>query len=177
MPQFLYFHLIIIVLLITNLVMFCCFLFQFTCGAWQDCLTQTCVRNYKIAAELFFLMGINWITEVTPNSQSGRKEMITFFPQSASFMVGWFDKPHWNHPVFQVLDFVNWSIGIILLVFFLCKLSNRSLIKTLLLGSSSTNEGSMVKTMTSQVSNLSSDSKFNIRINSSISLGQNKQTV
>ena len=78
-------------------------------------------------------------------------------------MVGWFDKPNWNHPVFQVLDFINWSIGIILLVFFLRKLSNRSLIRTLLVGSSSTAESQMVKTMTSQVSNLSSDSKFSIR--------------
>ena len=64
LPQFLYFHLIIIILLITNIVMFCCFLVQFNCGVWRDCLTHASVRNYKIAAELFFLMGINWITEV-----------------------------------------------------------------------------------------------------------------
>ena len=71
LPQFLYFHVIIIVLLVTNLIMFCCFLVQFTCGAWRDCLTQTCLRNYKIAAELFFLMGINWITEVASHTGEG----------------------------------------------------------------------------------------------------------
>ena len=94
-----------------------------------------------------------------------------FFTQSASFMVGWWDNPNSNHPAFEVLDFVNWSIGIILLVFFLLKPSNRSLIKTLLVGLSSTNEGLMVKTMTSQVSNLSSDSKFSIRYKNSIKFG------
>ena len=77
-PQFLYFHVIIIVLLVTNLVMFCCFLVQFTCGAWQDCLTQTCLRNYKIAAELFFLMGINWIAEVRSDSANSVKGPATF---------------------------------------------------------------------------------------------------
>ena len=86
-------------------------------------------------------------------------------------MVGWFDKPNWNHPVFQVLDFVNWSIGMILLLFFLGKLSNRSLIKTMLVRSSFSNESLIVKTMTSQVSNLSSDSKFSIRFKNNIKFG------
>ena len=95
-------------------------------------------------------------------------------------MVGWYDKPKSNHPVFLVLDFINWSIGMILLVLFLCKPSNRKHLNTLLQDSgwSSASESLMVKTMTSQVSNLSTDSKLSIRLRNSIIFGsQNKQIV
>ena len=93
-------------------------------------------------------------------------------------MVGWYDKPKSNHPVFLALDFINWSIGMILLVLFLCKPSNRKHLNTLLedSGWSSASESLMVKTMTSQVSNLSTDSKLSIRLRNSIIFGsQNKQ--
>jgi len=145
LPQFLYFHLVIMVLLTVNLLMFCCFLFQLLCGAWQSCLTATAINNYRIAAELFFLMGINWITE------------------SASFLINWLDKQKWDHAVCTILDCINWSIGIIILVFFLCKFSNRKLVRNLLVSPSSSNEN-ITKSLNSQASNWSADSKLSIRI-------------
>jgi len=146
MPKFLYFHLPICILLTVNLIMFCCFNFQFACGAWRSCLTRACINNYKISAELFFLMGINWIAE------------------SIQFFLSWLVKPGWNHhPVFQFLDFFNWSIGLIILLFFLCKASNRGLIRNLYDSPFTSNEN-ISKSLSSQISNVSSDSKFSIRL-------------
>lgn len=144
--------------------MFCCFIFQLVCGVWRTCLTKTCINNYKIAAEFFFLMGINWITEVSfPPPEI---YIIHQYFQSISFFVGWLDKPSLNHPVFQFLDFINWSIGLIILVFFFCKPSNRRLLRNLYVSPLSSNEN-ISKSLTSQVSNWSSDSKFSIRLKKS----------
>ena len=162
LPQFLYFHLVIMVLLTVNLLMFCCFLFQLLCGAWQSCLTATAINNYRIAAELFFLMGINWITEVSLLSTLPVTDNDLCF-QSASFLINWLDKQKWDHAVCTILDCINWSIGIIILVFFLCKFSNRKLVRNLLVSPSSSNEN-ITKSLNSQASNWSADSKLSIRI-------------
>lgn len=162
LPQFLYFHLVIMVLLTVNLLMFCCFLFQLLCGAWQSCLTATAINNYRIAAELFFLMGINWITEVSLLSTLPVTDNDLCF-QSASFLINWLDKQKWDHAVCTILDCINWSIGIIILLFFLCKFSNRKLVRNLLVSPSSSNEN-ITKSLNSQASNWSADSKLSIRI-------------
>ena len=162
LPQLLYFHLVIMVLLTVNLLMFCCFLFQLLCGAWQSCLTATAINNYRIAAELFFLMGINWITEVSLLSTLPVTDIDLYF-QSASFLINWLDKQKWDHAVCTILDCINWSIGIIILVFFLCKFSNRKLVRNLLVSPSSSNEN-ITKSLNSQASNWSADSKLSIRI-------------
>ena len=162
LPQLLYFHLVIMVLLTVNLLMFCCFLFQLLCGAWQSCLTATAINNYRIAAELFFLMGINWITEVSLLSTLPVTDNDLCF-QSASFLINWLDKQKWDHAVCTILDCINWSIGIIILVFFLCKFSNRKLVRNLLVSPSSSNEN-ITKSLNSQASNWSADSKLSIRI-------------
>merc|ERR1712051_627725 len=111
------------------------------CGTWRNCLSQNCLNNYRIAAKFFFLMGINWTIE------------------SAVFLLGWTGQSNLYNSVFKILDFIKWSIGIILLVLFLCNLKNRKLVKILLASSYSSYEN-IPKTLNSKVSNSSSDSKL-----------------
>ena len=57
----------------------------------------------------------------------------------------------WRHPVLTVLETINWSVGLILLLLFLCKRSNRLLLAELLAPSG---EGDAVtlRTYSSQLS-------------------------
>ena len=65
LPQFLYWHLIILILLCVNCVFYCSVVFNFTCGIWKQCSYGTNqLRNFRILLELIFLMGINWFSEV-----------------------------------------------------------------------------------------------------------------
>ena len=108
MPKFLYFHLPICILLTVNLIMFCCFNFQFACGAWRSCLTRACINNYKISAELFFLMGINWIAEVCNNKPFLTKFSDIFFRASNSSCHGWLNQ---DGTIIQSSSFSTLSTG------------------------------------------------------------------
>ena len=89
-PQFLYFHLIIIILLGCDLILFLAMVQVLSKGPWKLCgvsklytilshsnkmivLVQksncappsvSVIQTYRIFVELFFLMGVNWISEV-----------------------------------------------------------------------------------------------------------------
>ena len=58
--------------------------------------------------------------------------LIRILCQSASFFLNWQQPEVWRHPVLTVLETINWSVGIILLLLFLCKRSNRLLLADLL---------------------------------------------
>jgi len=116
-PQFLYFHLIIIVLLCLNGLFYCLMLFKFTCGIWkEDSFPKAQMRNFRVFIELFFLMGINWISE------------------SVVFFVGWTDKDDWDHPLLVLLSSINWLIGVFIFLLFCSKSMNRNLVRNLLFG-------------------------------------------
>jgi len=120
LPQFLYWHLIILILLCVNCVFYCSVVFNFTCGIWKQCSYGTNqLRNFRILLELIFLMGINWFSEG-----------ITFF-------IGWQYPAYWDHPLLILINSVNWIIGVILLLAFCWKLNNRNLIRKIFLGEES----------------------------------------
>jgi len=120
LPQFLYWHLIILILLCVNCVFYCSVVFNFTCGIWKQCSYGTNqLRNFRILLELIFPMGINWFSEV-----------ITFF-------IGWQYPAYWDHPLLILINSVNWIIGVILLLAFCWKLNNRNLIRKIFLGEES----------------------------------------
>ena len=65
LPQFLYFHLMLLILLCVNLVFYFIMVYKFTYGIWRDNHFESAqMRNSKVLTELVFLMGINWISEV-----------------------------------------------------------------------------------------------------------------
>eukprot|EP00092_Neocalanus_flemingeri_P008481 GFUD01009138.1.p1 GENE.GFUD01009138.1~~GFUD01009138.1.p1 ORF type:complete len:554 (+),score=92.28 GFUD01009138.1:111-1772(+) len=114
-PQFLYFHLIILVLLSINGVFYCLMVFKFTCGIWsEDSFGKTQMRNFRVFLELVFIMGINWISEI-----------VVFF-------VGWKAQYYWDHPLLVFVSSINWLIGIFILLLFCSKSTNRNLVRNLL---------------------------------------------
>ena len=88
LPLFLYFHLIIIILLGINFLLFLAMIYVLTKGPWNlfgvrlrshqlriritmyfqgnGCAqtSMSCMKTYRIFIELFFIMGVNWIAEV-----------------------------------------------------------------------------------------------------------------
>merc|ERR1711936_1169055 len=78
----------------------------------------SCFQSYRLFLELFFIMGVNWIAE------------------SASFFVDWLRPGEGEHPVLILLEIINWSIGVIMFIFFICKASNRALLAEMLPSSS-----------------------------------------
>ena len=65
LPQFLYFHLILLILLGINFVFYILMVYKFTCGVWRDNqFEKSQMRNCRVLTELVFLMGINWVSEV-----------------------------------------------------------------------------------------------------------------
>eukprot|EP00091_Calanus_sinicus_P023528 TRINITY_DN7995_c0_g1_i4.p2 TRINITY_DN7995_c0_g1~~TRINITY_DN7995_c0_g1_i4.p2 ORF type:complete len:106 (+),score=21.74 TRINITY_DN7995_c0_g1_i4:833-1150(+) len=69
------------------------------------------MRNLRVFLELFFIMGINWISE------------------SVSFFVGWNFKENWDHPMIILIDSINWFIGVLILLIFCSKSTNRNLVR------------------------------------------------
>lgn len=117
LPQFLYFHLIIAVLLCLNGLFYFLMLFKFTCGIWkEDSFPKAQMRNFRVFIELFFLMGINWISEIV------------------AFFVSWLDKDDWNHILLVLINSINWLIGVFILFLFCSKSMNCNLVKNLLFG-------------------------------------------
>ena len=111
---------------------------------------MTCLQTYGIFVEFLFIMGVNWISEVNEIKRCKIVHLIFF--QSASFFVKWLDPPHWDNTILFVLEIINWNIGIIMLILFIKKQSNRSMILDLLRSS----EGDSV-TLRTYSSQLSSD--------------------
>jgi len=151
LPQFIYFHLTIIILLTFNFLLFLATVCVLYLGPWRLCgasrspvSSVTCLQTYGIFVEFLFLMGVNWTSE------------------SASFFVKWLDPENWDHPILLWLEIVNWSIGIILFILFIRKQSNRSLVLDLI--RSGDGDSVTLRTYSSQLSsdNSSNDSsKFN----------------
>ena len=79
-------------------------------------------------------MGVNWIAEVTQFSILSLElrdgSYMALHLQSASFFVQWQSGLTGETSAYTILglDLVNWHIGVILLLLFLCKKSNRDLI-------------------------------------------------
>jgi len=114
LPRFLYFHLIILILLIINAVFFCLMVFNFTCGIWKsDFLGKCQKRNFTVFVELVFVMGIHWISE------------------SVSFFVNWLSPNNWNHPLIVTLNSINWFSGVFILLLFLSKNNNKNLVRSI----------------------------------------------
>jgi len=114
LPRFIYFHFIILVLLVLNGVFYCLMVFKFTCGIWkEDSFCKTQMRNFRVFLELVFLMGINWISECV------------------SFFVGWQDKENWDHVLLVFFTSINGLIGVFILLLFCYKSTNRGLVKNL----------------------------------------------
>jgi len=70
LPQFYYFHLIVIILLGFNFLLFFMMISVLIQGPWKLCRgpsrmppSMSCLQIYRIFVELFFLMGVNWISE------------------------------------------------------------------------------------------------------------------
>merc|ERR1712110_1222044 len=141
LPLFLYFHLIIIILLGINFLLFLAMIYVLTQGPWKigrgnGCAqtSMSCMKTYRIFIELFFIMGVNWIAE------------------SASFFVDWVHPGTPEHPVLILLEIINWSIGVIMFIFFICKASNRALVAEMLPSSFVDEDAVTLRTYSSQIS-------------------------
>lgn len=114
LPRFFYFHMIILILLCINAVFYLLTVFKFTCGIWKEDKFGKCqMRNLRVFLELFFIMGINWISE------------------SVSFFIGWKFKENWDHPLIVFINSINWIIGVLILLIFCSKSTNRNLVRNL----------------------------------------------
>ena len=49
------------------------------------------------------------------------------------FFVGWKDKENWDHPLLVFISSINWVMGILMLVLFCSKSTNRNLVRNLIL--------------------------------------------
>jgi len=111
-PKFLYFYLIIFSLLVLNVFFYVFVVCNFACGIWcQDSFGCRQLRNLRVCAELVVLMGLNWLSEV-----------IDFF-------IDWYRNEDFTHPMLSFFGYINWSIGILILILFLLKPSNRSFLR------------------------------------------------
>ena len=72
--------------------------------------------------------------------------------QSASFFVDWVQPGSPEHPILILLEIINWSIGLIMFVFFICKASNRALMAEMLPSSLVDEESVTLRTYSSQIS-------------------------
>jgi len=114
LPRFLYFHLIILILLIINAVFYCLMVFKFTCGIWKSDFFGKCqMRNFTVFVDLVFVMGTHWISE------------------SVTFFVGWLFPHSWNHPLIVTLNSINWFSGVFILLLFLSKKDNKNLVRSI----------------------------------------------
>jgi len=114
LPRFLYFHLIILALLIINAVFYCLVVFKFTCGIWKsDSFGKGQMRNFTVFVELVFVMGIHWMSE------------------SADFFVAWLLPNYRNHPLIVTLNSINWFSGVFILLLFFSKTSNKNLVRNI----------------------------------------------
>jgi len=150
--QFYYFHLVIIILLGLNVLLFMAMITVLIQGPWQLCRgssntppSMSVLQVYRIFLELFFLMGVNWISE------------------SASFFVQWLSPTNWNHKSLFILEIINWSIGIILFILFFCKENNRYLVMEFIFPDSESKSGetsqpTALRSSSSRVSYNSDDS-------------------
>ena len=68
-----------------------------------------------------------------------------------------------EHPVLHVLEVINWSIGVIMFVFFICKASNRALVAEMLPSSFVDDDAVTLRTYSSQLSTDSASSMRNRR--------------
>ena len=57
-----------------------------------------------------------------------------------------------EHPILILLEIINWSIGLIMFVFFICKASNRALMAEMLPSSFVDEESVTLRTYSSQIS-------------------------
>jgi len=114
LPRFIYFHAIIITLLIINAIFYCLMVFKFSCGIWKsDSFGKCQMRNFNIFIELVFVMGIHWISE------------------SVDFFVGWKFPDVWDHPLIVTLNSINWFSGVFILILFFSKSNNRNLVRSI----------------------------------------------
>jgi len=111
-PKFLYLYLVICFLLVLNVFFYVFVVCNFACGIWcQDSFGCRQRRNLRVCAELVVLMGLNWLPEV-----------IQFF-------IDWYRMESFEHPILKFFGYINWSIGILILILFLSKPSNRSFLR------------------------------------------------
>jgi hypothetical protein len=117
-PQFFYFQLIVAILLLINATLFLSLVHSFVCGVWTtSCRLNRSTKinrkkqNCKIVFELFIIMGISWISGFI------------------NFMIGWTLQREWNHPILWVFNSVNWLNGVFILLAFLSRDNNRTLLK------------------------------------------------
>ena len=88
--------------------------------------------------------------------------------QSASFFVDWVHPGTPEHPVLVLLEIINWSIGVIMFIFFICKASNRALVAEMLPSSFVDEDAVTLRTYSSQISSDSASAMMtgdNKRIN------------
>ena len=136
-PQFIYFHLPLLLLLSTNLFLYSLLVFKFSCGLWSSSEQDSSKvnwRNLRVVLEFFFFMGIYWL------------------PESLGFFISWKDKTNWNHVTLVVLQHFNQLAGLWILGAFLAKGKNREMIRERLLPSRRPDGETE---MTTQQSNLS----------------------
>ena len=85
------------------------------------------------------------------------KQVLSFIDgdnilQSASFFVDWVYPGTPEHPILILLEIINWSIGLIMFVFFICKASNRALVADMLPSSLVDEDAVTLRTYSSQIS-------------------------
>ena len=112
-PQFIYFHLPLLLLLSTNLFLYTLLVFKFSCGLWSSSEQGSSTvnwRNLRVVLEFFFFMGIYWL------------------PESLGFFISWKDKTNWNHGAIVFFQHLNQLTGVMILVAFVAKPRNRELV-------------------------------------------------
>merc|ERR1719483_583817 len=77
------------------------------------------LANIKVCIQFFFVMGITWLADIL------------------SFFVEWLVPRSWSHPALLVVNSINWGSGVIILMLFVSKSSNRDLLKNYLTPSTS----------------------------------------
>ena len=85
------------------------------------------------------------------------KQVLSFIDgdnilQSASFFVDWVYPGTPEHPILILLEIINWSIGLIMFVFFICKAGNRALVAEMLPSSLVDEDAVTLRTYSSQIS-------------------------
>ena len=143
LPLFLYFHLPLILLLITNLLLYSILVFMFSCGLWSSAPAADAKewiasnwRNLRVVLELFVFMGIYWLAGVNSNDIFLNLilplHIVTINLQSVGFFIKWQDNTNWDHPVLSFFEHVNQATGLLILAAFLAKRNNRELVRELL---------------------------------------------
>lgn len=111
LPQFLYFHLPIIILLATNIILYLLLIHRLTCGVFKnEVLGNELIINVRIFMKFLLIMGLNWISE------------------GVMFLVEWLAPPYRAHPALLVPLGFNQLSGFFLLLAFLSSSRNRELL-------------------------------------------------